>query len=205
MKKITFIILFLSIINFIQGQEKGKFRVGLDAGLVIGAAEGGGGTFGLEPKFNLKANLNVGVRFQGAGMFKDLYYIDAEKDNYNTTEMVSFSFLATSDYYYGIKNEGRGSFAPFIGGGLGIYKVTNVYYTADQLDADDPNNTKASSVFGGMIRTGFEWRKFRLTAEYNFVPKTDLQDYYGNVIGEEKNSYFGLTLGFYVGGGKWRR
>ena len=48
MKKITFIILFLSVINFIQGQEKGKFRVGLDAGLVIGAAEGGGGTFGLD-------------------------------------------------------------------------------------------------------------------------------------------------------------
>lgn len=205
MKKITFIILFLSVINFMQGQEKGKFRVGLDAGLVIGAAKGGGGTFGLEPKFNLNDNLNVGVRFQAAGMFKDLYYIDAEKDNYNTTEMVSFSFLATSDYYYGIKNEGRGSFAPFVGGGLGIYKVTNVYYTADQLDADDPYNTKASSVFGGMIRTGFEWRKFRLTAEYNFVPKTDLQDYYGNVIGEEKNSYFGLTIGFYAGGGKWRR
>jgi len=204
MKKIIFIVL-LSAINFIQGQEKGKLRVGLDAGLVIGSEEGGGGAFGLEAKYNLEDNLNVGFRFQGAGMFKDLYYIDAERDNYNTTEMVSYSFLATSDYYYAIKKEGRGSFAPFVGGGLGIYKVTNVYYTADQLDADDSYNTKARSVFGGMLRTGFEWRKFRLTAEYNFVPKTDLQDYYGNVIGEEKNSYFGLTIGFYVGGGKWRR
>lgn len=204
MKKITFVVLFFSIINFVQAQDKGKFRVGLDAGIVLGSGKGGGGGFGLEPKYNLKDNLNVGLRFQGAGMFKDLYYIDEQRDEYNTKEMTSFSFVATSDYYYS-KSEKRGSFAPFVGGGLGLYSVKNVYYTADQLDADNAYNTKANSVLGGMIRTGFEWGKFRLTAEYNFVPKTDLQDYYGNVIGREKNNYFGLTIGFYLGGGKWRR
>lgn len=203
MKKITFVILFLSVINFIHGQEKGKFRVGLDAGLVLGSKKGGGGAFGVEPKFNVKDNINLGLRFQVAGMFKDLHYIDEQREDYNTIDMTSFSILATSDYYF--TEEERSSFAPFVGGGLGIYNVSNVYFTADEIDAGGSYNRKVNSVPGGMIRAGFEWRKFRLTAEYNFVPKTDLQDFYGNVIGNEKNNYFGLTIGFYLGGGKWRK
>ncbi|MET0944380.1 MAG: hypothetical protein ABWY22_03130, partial [Flavobacterium sp.] len=70
MKKITFVILVLGVLNFANAQEEGKFRVGLDAGLVLGTGKGGGGMLAIEPKFNLKDNLNVGLRFQGAGMFK---------------------------------------------------------------------------------------------------------------------------------------
>lgn len=205
MKKITFVVLFLSILNIIHGQEKGKFRVGLDGGIILGSGKGGGGGLSLEPKFNLKDDLNIGLRLQRAGMFKDLYYIDTQRDRYNTIEMWSTSVLATSDYYYSINKEERGSFAPFVGGGLGIYNVTNVFLTADQVDAGNSYNTKGNTVFGAMLRTGFEWGKFRMTAEYNFVPKTDLQNYYGDVTGKEKNSYFGLSIGFYLGGGKWRR
>ncbi|SDA55328.1 hypothetical protein SAMN03080617_00993 [Algoriphagus alkaliphilus] len=56
-----------------------------------------------------------------------------------------------------------------------------------------------------MLRAGVELGKFRIGAEYNFVPTSDLQNVSGQVIGEAVNEYFGFTLGFFVGGGRWRK
>lgn len=90
---------------------------------------------------------------------------------------------ATYDYYFHNNNSSR---APFIGAGLGGY--SGVY--------DDKFN------FTGMIRGGVELRKFRISLEYNLIPDTEL------IIGDfsivYKNSYFGASIGFYVGGGKWK-
>lgn len=54
-----------------------------------------------------------------------------------------------------------------------------------------------------MVRAGLELGKFRIGAEYNIVPPSDLQNVSGQVIGEAINQYYGITLGFFVGGGKW--
>jgi hypothetical protein len=40
--------------------------------------------------------------------------------------------------------------------------------------------------------------------DYNFVPKSDLINLQGTVIGESANAYLGIAIGFYIGGGKWR-
>jgi hypothetical protein len=56
---------------------------------------------------------------------------------------------------------------------------------------------------GGLLRGGFEWGKFRMGLEYNLVPKSTLQDTSGNNRGTISNSYLGIHLGFFVGGGKW--
>jgi hypothetical protein len=51
-----------------------------------------------------------------------------------------------------------------------------------------------------LIRGGIELGKFRLALEYNLIPKSDLE------IGESiDNSYFGASIGFFVGGGKWKK
>lgn len=41
--------------------------------------------------------------------------------------------------------------------------------------------------------------------EYNIIPDSDLQDLDGNIIGTASNSYLGIHLGFYVGGGRWSK
>ena len=56
-----------------------------------------------------------------------------------------------------------------------------------------------------MLRAGIELGRFRMGAEYNFIPPSNLQDTSGAVIGEAINQYFGFTFGFYVGGGRWRK
>lgn len=204
MKKIYFAILFFGLINLTHAQEEGKFRAGLDFGVGIGSGSSGGILFAIEPKYNLKHNLNVGLRFQGATIIKDMYYVNRQNEDFDATIQASSSFMAVSDYYF--HKEGGNSFAPFIGGGLGFFNLQNVYFSASEFDNNATvYNTKSSSVFGGMIRGGFEWGKFRMSAEYNFVPETDLQNTMGFVIGKAKNNYFGLNLGFYLGGGKWQK
>jgi hypothetical protein len=39
--------------------------------------------------------------------------------------------------------------------------------------------------------------------EYNLVPESTLQDINGDNKGTIANSYAGIHLGFYIGGGKW--
>ncbi|MCK5814956.1 MAG: hypothetical protein KAH07_03330 [Flavobacteriaceae bacterium] len=85
--------------------------------------------------------------------------------------------IATYDYYFHYK---KTAIFPFLGGGLGLYEGFN-----------------SGNNFGGMIRAGLELSKFRLTLEYNIIPGNNALGY--------KNSYFGTSVGFYIGGGKWKR
>jgi hypothetical protein len=39
--------------------------------------------------------------------------------------------------------------------------------------------------------------------EYNIVPDSSLQNMSGAKVGTVSNSYLGIHLGFYLGGGKW--
>ncbi len=55
---------------------------------------------------------------------------------------------------------------------------------------------------GFLLRGGFELGKTRLGLEYNFIPKADIEIPNGQIIGTVDNSYFGLSIGFTIGGGK---
>jgi hypothetical protein len=99
------------------------------------------------------------------------------------------SLLGTYDYYF---NNGSSSVAPFLGAGLGLFILGDI--------SDSSNSVSLGSQFGGLIRGGIELGKFRLALEYNLIPKSDLE------IGESiDNSYFGASIGFFVGGGKWKK
>ena len=106
--------------------------------------------------------------------------------------------MATFDYHF---NKSGSSFVPFVGGGLGYVSVANIGFDSDTVGTND--DLEADGKLGGMIRAGFEWGKFRLGLDYNLIPKSDLEDIDGNEIGTSKNSYLGISLGFFVGGGKW--
>jgi len=196
MKKLIFSALFVFAAILSQAQEEGKFRVGLNLG---GAFPSGGfGVMGdLEAKYNLSDNMNVGIRFGSAALVKDIEQ-DGAGDPIEADVSAQGSYLGTFDYYFPLS----GSFTPFVGAGAGIVSIAAVSIE-DGDDEEDFTGLDASSKFGGMLRGGFEAGKFRLTMEYNLVPKSTIEAVDGTELGEVGNGFFGVTIGFFVGGGRW--
>ena len=199
MKKIVLLLLLFTISSFANAQEKGKFRGGMDLGYAIPSG-GGGVMFALEVKYNLADNMNVGVRYSSAALAKT---IEPSGDGESVEASVSANtgIIGTYDYYF---SSGSSAFAPFVGGGIGYFQVAAAgVNSTSNLDLDNIDNANfgvaAESKLGGVIRAGFELGKFRTTLQYNLIPKTEAS----NVV--IKNSYIGVTLGFYVGGGKWKK
>lgn len=195
MKKIIVLVLLTFAFANAYSQEKGRFRVCLDFGYVP-TGGGGGGMFSIEPKYNLTDNMNVGLRLGVAGIARDI----ETNSGQSTTAKISAnsSLVGTYDYYIHI---GKMSFVPYVGAGFGYYEIANIEFD----DATSSEITPASTgEMGGLIRGGFEWGKLRVGVEYNFVPDSKLQDSNGNVTDVSvANSYVGLHIGFYLGGGKW--
>lgn len=191
MRKILFTVAaMLSMVQMGFAQEEGKFRVGLNAGYAM--PDGGGGVlFSIEPKYNIADNMNIGVRFESAAMAKNITDSGASIES---ELAASTSYTGTFDYYF---TSGNSSFAPFLGGGIGYNSLANA-----ELDLGEFGTAEAEvdGAFGGLIRAGFELGKFRMAATYNLIGKSDLGD-----GAEVKNSYFGISLGFYLGGGKWKK
>ena len=201
MKKLLTIILLLGLGQVSFAQQAGRFRMGIDLGPAIPDGGGIGALVNLEPKINLKNNLSIGMRFGVAGIAKDVTYYDINQD-YEGEVSANVSISGTLDYYF---NSGKSSVAPFIGAGFGYYALSSLdINTNDFNNPDDIGNLEADFNWAPMVRAGVELRKFRMAAEYNFVPNSNLQDISGNIIGEAVNQYFGFTLGFYVGGGRWK-
>lgn len=197
MKKIILTAIAAFALTNIYAQEEGKFRVGLDLGYTIPSNGGGGVLFSIEPKYNIKDNMNVGLRIGAAAMIRD---IETEGETTSAKVSANGSYVGTYDYYF---NNSGGSFVPYIGGGVGYYSIANVEF--DDVDSSSDTALDASGKMGGLIRGGFEWGKFRMGLEYNFVPKSELQNISGEKISNISNTYLGVHLGFYLGGGKWGR
>jgi outer membrane protein W len=198
MKKIVLMVFIVIVAANGYSQKKGAFRVGLDVGYVP-ASGGGGGLLSIEPKYNIKDNMNVGLRLGGAAVVRDL---ESNIGNSYSAKVAGIgSYVGTFDYYFHKSGSGS-SFAPYVGAGLGYYSLANVEVDDSEVDSNELNPS-VSGVFGGLIRGGFEWTGFRMGLEYNFLPSSNLEDFNGNKIGTAKNAYFGISIGFFVGGGKW--
>jgi outer membrane protein X len=196
MKKIILLLLVALTFANVYSQEKGKFRVGFDLGYVP-AGGGGGGLLSIEPKFNIKDNMNVGLRFGGAAVVRDL--VTDESDEFTAKVAGIGSLVGTYDYYF---HKSGSSFAPYVGAGFGYYSLANVELD-DTSEVSEEYLPAVAGVFGGLIRGGFEWSGFRMGLEYNFLPDSDIEDVNGVIKGTAKNAYVGFSIGFFVGGGKW--
>jgi outer membrane protein W len=195
MKKIILTVAAVFAFGFANAQKEGSFRVGLDLGYTIPSNGGGGILLSIEPKYNLKDNMNVGLRIGSAAMVRD---IATNGQSSSAKISANGSYVGTYDYYF--NNSGK-SFVPYVGAGAGYYTIANV-----EVDGNTANGElalDASGKMGGLMRAGFEWGKFRMGLEYNLVPKSTLQNTAGKEVGTIANSYLGIHLGFYVGGGKW--
>lgn len=189
MKKILCLLAMVGAVQMFHAQESGKFRVGLDLGYA--APDGGGGVLiALEPKYNIADNMNVGLRIESAAMGKNV-----SNGALSQESNLAFSglFVGTFDYYF---SNGSTSFAPFVGVGMGYSSLANISFDAEGFEDDEAD---LDGKFGSLVRAGFELGKFRLAATYNMIGRSKVGDT------KIKNSYFGISLGFYVGGGKWKR
>lgn len=205
MKKVVLGLLIVAFTMSLQAQEKGKIRVGFDLGL--GLPNAGAGIGGdLDVRYNIMDNVNVGLKFNGALLMKDIAVDEVANTASLTTSIIS-STLATSDYYF---NKGENIFAPYLGGGLGFYKITNIGLSTSGTDIPTPPSDFSPftpiSKFGGLIRGGFELGHFRLGLEYYLVPSSNVIDLTTmTVSGTTPNSYMNISLGFYFGGGHWKK
>ncbi|HAH35698.1 MAG TPA: hypothetical protein DEQ87_20900 [Algoriphagus sp.] len=199
MKKLLIVLAILFSAQASFGQQAGKFRMGLDLGPAIPDGGGLGFLVNLEPKINVANNMNIGLRLGIAGLAREVRSFD-DFQQYEGEISANASFAGTFDYYF---NNGGSNFAPYIGVGYGYYTLSAVDLGSSS-STPDFDNLDAEYKWAPMVRAGIELGKFRMGAEYNFVPVSDLQDTSGNIIGEALNQYFGFTLGFYVGGGRWR-
>jgi len=190
MKKVYYAFLFLLLIGqFSNAQEAGKFRVGLDLGYAI--PDGGGGVLiAVEPKYNVSDNMNIGLRFESAALAKNITDGALSLE----AELTSSTLIAgTFDYYF---TSGSSSFAPFLGAGVGYSSLGSL---SASFDGNASPEVDVDGKFGGLIRGGFEIGKVRLAATYNLIGASEVE------TSEIKNSYIGISFGFYFGGGKWKK
>lgn len=201
MKKLFTITLLLTVCQWAIAQQAGKFRMGMDLGAAIPKSGGIGALVNFEPKVNLNDKMNVGIRFGVAGLAKDVTYFDITED-YEGEISGNVSVTGTFDYYF---NNGSSKVAPYLGAGFGYFALSSLEINSGDFDTpDNIGDLEADFKWAPMVRAGVELGKFRMGAEYNFVPTSNLQNTAGEIIGEAINQYFGFTLGFYVGGGRWK-
>jgi outer membrane protein W len=190
MKKKTLLVLFtvltVSVSSFAQSTAYTPWQVNFTGGY---AAPGGKGTkagiaLQFEPQFHITDNFTAGIRFGGALTAK--FALNAAGDEVGDASIaVVSSYLATGDYYF--QKQAGAKFRPFAGIGLGYASAAGVSST----EVTQTGEAQAKNGFGAMVRAGFDVSHFRFNLEYDVNPKT----------GRISNNYFGINLGFYIGGG----
>jgi hypothetical protein len=178
MRKYLFIIcISLFCTNFSFAQESGKWRGGVEIGYLYAHSQDIGSLLGAaEVKYNVRNNMNVGLKVEG---------LELTGCGCHGHKIVSFA--ATYDYYFHSKNKQS---SPFIGTGLGYYFGEN-YNEGEQ--------TKYYNNPAWLIRAGYEIGKFRISLAYNLlIIPNDVNPY-------DNNNYIALNIGFYLGGGKWKK
>lgn len=202
MKKLFLLLLAVLTVYGSKAQEQGELRVGFDAGLAL-PYHGRGLTGDMDIRYNITDNFNAGVKVGIGAMIKE---VNDDYINLNVSGIgsVNTSALLTGDYYF---NRGTSYFAPFVGGGFGYFGLINIYASAHQEEYLNISISEFNTdlTFGGLVRGGFEISKLRVALEFYLIPHTNLYDINLNEIGTAANSYVNLSIGFYIGGGSWRK
>lgn len=201
MKKLLSVLILLLVVQTAYSQQAGKFRYQMDLGFAAPKDGGIGALVNFEPQVLVLNNLALGMRMGVAGLAKDVTYYTIPED-YNGEIGANLSISGTANYYF---NFGNSKVAPYIGAGFGYYALSNIEIENTDFDRDEVGDLQASFAWAPMLRAGVELDKFRIGAEYNFIPSSNLQNVQGDVIGKATNEYFAFTLGFFVGGGRWGR
>ena len=180
--RIIFTLCIVLGISSVFAQEAGKIRAGLEAGCLVPIERGFGFLGAIELKYNLKKNMNVGLKTEITGFWKSKSH---------SSEILSFS--VTYDYYFNTMVKRSST---FLGAGFGFYFCDAGDYRLLEYEDEDHFKFNNPTCF---IRAGYEIRKIRLSLSYNLIRKTQAIYY-----SFKNNDYVSLNIGFYLGGGKWK-
>ncbi|HEV8514783.1 MAG TPA: OmpW family outer membrane protein [Cyclobacteriaceae bacterium] len=191
MKKIIYALaLSLLVTSIGYAQDYHKFRVGLGIGYAgaSGYGSSGGILATIEPSYRVQDNLSVGLRLESAAITRG--YSVSSSTSYDISVAAVGSYTVNGQYYF--KSDG---FRPFAGVGLGMYTLAAVDYNSGTTTG----SVEAGSKFGFYPRVGFDFRHFTMSADYNLIPSTSTTL---PSNGDIKNSYLGIRIGVFFGGGK---
>ncbi len=198
--KINLLVIFLLIFfQSLSAQKQNTIRGGgnFDVSIPSGGI-GFGANFDI--RYNILDNFNAGIKI---GSMYSSRNFKADKDELTGRITVSLlnSYLIHSDYYF---NNGSSIFSPFIGTGFGVYQISNIKLEInDKPDYSNFLNFSKDLKPGALIRGGIEIGWFRIGAEYNFIPRSDLYDITNKPVSTTSNSYFAITAGFYFSNARW--
>ena len=170
-----------------------KVDIAFGAAVPQGTGSSAGVLIAIEPKYAVMDQVSVGLRMEAAITARG--FSDNSGNSASGKVSVNASYLLTGDYYF--TNE---VFRPFAGAGVGLFS-----FASASFDNNTTTTVAGASKFGGMIRAGFEVAHFRLGVEYNLIGKTDAVVSTGGsstTTVSSKNSYLGIKLGFFIGGGR---
>lgn len=193
--KLALITLLFCVVN-LNAQEKSNLTLRIEPGfLLLSKSENLGLLINFEPNIEISVNARIGLRF-GLALNSQRFennnssrlFIDERNDN------AIISFMPTYDHYLSYHN-----FRPYVGIGVGYHVVSQVVI---ENPSEGVSDGSVKNQIGFLLRGGFELGKTRLGLEYNFSPKADIEIPNGQIIGRVDNSYFGVSIGFRIGGGK---
>lgn len=167
-----------------KAQDFKKFSVGVGLGYAKPGGEGAGGGLlvSVEPGYRLNDALQLGLRLETAIVARGLSESTAD---FSASVAGINSYTLNGKYYLS-----SNSFRPFVGAGFGLYSLAAISIGTAEA--------KSESKIGFYPRLGFDLRHFNITLDYNIVSPSKFE---GSNI-ETKNSYFGIRIGGFFGGGR---
>jgi len=199
MKKV-FLALCMLVAVSASAQEFKPFKVNLSLGFAkpLGVGASGGVLFGIEPKYGLNDNIDLGVRLESALVARGVTVMGESA----TGDVAGISSAVLTGNYL----LSTGNFRPFIGLGLGLFNVASAgVITVDNGQTNENVSFSAATKLGAMVRAGFKAGHFVVGVEYNAISASDgLRISSSANVGtiSIKNSYLGVKLGFDIGGGR---
>jgi len=211
---ILIIVLLLSLFN-VNAQKEGDIKLKIEIGILFDAVEESlflsGAFFNLEPKLKLSKNSIIGLRIGAASNSQRVltidpnrFFVNNEVDNSGNT---TISFIPTFDYYLNNKN-----IRPYLGFGIGYYFLNTSkegFFMTNPFDGQELSiNNKVGFLLrsgfdlGKFIIWGFDFSKFSVGLEFNYIPKADVELSDGELIGTIANSNIAVSLGYTINSGK---
>ena len=166
-----------------------KFRVGLGLGYGMASGKGskGGVVVDFEPGYRITDQILVNLRWETAAIVRG----SATETEVDLDVAAIGSYTLNGQYYFG-----SDVFRPYVGLGFGLYTLAAISVDAGSSGGSGDISV-AENKFGVYPRIGFDLRHFTMNLDYNILPNTK-----GEMGSEFKNSYIGIRIGGYFGGGR---
>jgi outer membrane protein X len=183
MKKLFIVALAMSVlaVSNVMGQDYKKFKFGTGMLYAVPTGEGAGGGIGfyMEPKLNLNNKFDVGFLMEWALMVQNIEGTSSSISGCST-------YSLTGDYMMG-----KGKIRPFVGTGLGFYRLGSVDVTVEGQSVTN-GDVDLGSKFGFSPRIGINFSHFQMMLQYHAI------------MGQESlinKNYLGIKIGVEFGGG----